>query len=159
VRAYVGLGANLGDRERTLRAAVEQLAGELGIEVISVSTLRETEPWGRADQPSYLNGAVELETALGQQALLDALLRVERSLGRVRSDERWGPRTIDLDLLVQGDAAVDEPGLTLPHPHLHERRFVLEPLVELAPTLVIPGRGRAADLLAALPEQPSRLTP
>jgi 2-amino-4-hydroxy-6-hydroxymethyldihydropteridine diphosphokinase len=149
VRAYVGLGANLGDREGSIRRAVTLLGGAAGVEVVSVSTLRETEPWGPVEQPPYLNGAVELETELGPRALLELLLDVERRLGRVRT-KRWGPRTIDLDLLLHGDWVVDEPGLTLPHPRLHERRFALEPLAELAPDAVIPGRGTVSALLAAL---------
>jgi 2-amino-4-hydroxy-6-hydroxymethyldihydropteridine diphosphokinase len=150
VRAFVGLGANLGDREQTIRGAVAALDAEPAVEVVAVSALRETEPWGPVAQPRYLNGVAELETDLGPRALLDALLRVEQGLGRVRSGERWGPRTIDLDLLLVGDQTVDEPGLTLPHPRLHERRFVLEPLAELAPGLVVPGRGEVVALLEAL---------
>jgi 2-amino-4-hydroxy-6-hydroxymethyldihydropteridine diphosphokinase len=142
--AYVGLGANLGDREATIRAAVAALPG-----VSAVSTLRETDPVGVADQPRFLNGVAALETELTARELLDILLAVERQLGRERR-ERWGPRTIDLDLLLYGDAELDEPGLTVPHPLLHERRFVLEPLAELAPGLVVPGRGRVEDLLAEL---------
>jgi len=143
-RAYVGLGANVGDREATIAAAVARLPG-----VVAVSRLVETDPVGVVDQPPFLNGAAELETRLGPRELLDTLLAIERDLGRERR-ERWGPRTIDLDLLVYGDERVDEPGLTLPHPRLHERRFALEPLAELAPGLVIPGRGAVADLLAEL---------
>lgn len=150
VRAYVGMGANLGDREATIRRAVALLGSMPGIEITGISTLRQTAPWGRAEQPPYLNAAVELETELEPRVLLDVLLDVERRLGRVRTGERFGPRTIDLDLLVHGDAVCDEPGLTLPHPRLHERRFALEPLAELAPDLVVPGRGTAASLLEAL---------
>jgi 2-amino-4-hydroxy-6-hydroxymethyldihydropteridine diphosphokinase len=149
VRAYVGLGANLGDRESTIRRAVRLLGETPGVDPVAVSTLRETESWGPVEQPAYLNGVVEVETELAPQALLGVLLDVERRLGRVRA-ERWGPRTIDLDLLIHGDAVVDEPGLTLPHPHLHERRFVLEPLAELAPDAVVPRRGTVADLLREL---------
>ena len=155
VLAYVGLGANLGDREGTIRRAVKLLGAADGVEVLSVSTLRETEPWGPVEQPPYLNGAVELETALGPRALLELLLDVERRLGRVRT-ERWGPRTIDLDLLLHGDGVVEAPGLTLPHPRLHERRFALEPLAELAPDAVVPGRGTVSALLAALDEDGRR---
>ncbi|MBA3374811.1 MAG: 2-amino-4-hydroxy-6-hydroxymethyldihydropteridine diphosphokinase [Gaiellaceae bacterium] len=146
-RAYVGLGGNLGPTEVTLLRAVDLLAVEPGIEILAVSQLRETDPIGTADQPTFLNGAVALETTLGPRELLDALLRVEQELGRVRGGERWGPRTIDLDLLVYGDEIVQEPGLRVPHPRLHERRFALEPLVELEPELEIPGSGRAAELL------------
>jgi 2-amino-4-hydroxy-6-hydroxymethyldihydropteridine diphosphokinase len=148
-RAFVGLGANLGDREGTIRRALELLAAREGIEIVAVSALRETEPVGYVDQPSFLNGAAEVETTLRPRELLDALLDVERGLGRERG-ERWGPRTIDLDLLLYGDERIAEPGLTVPHPRLHERRFALEPLVELDPDLDVPGRGRLADLLARL---------
>ena len=143
-RAYVGLGANLGEREATIRAALAMLPG-----VVAVSTLRETEPVGVVDQPPFLNGAAALATELAPRELLDALLAVERELGRERRG-RWGPRTIDLDLLLYGDETVDEPGLTVPHPRLHERRFALEPLLDLDPELVVPGRGRVEDLLAEL---------
>lgn len=143
-RAYVGVGSNLGDREGTIRAAIAALPG-----VVAVSELRETDPVGRTDQPTFLNGAVALETELSPRELLDTLLAVERQLGRERR-ERWGPRTIDLDLLVVDDVTCDEPGLTLPHPRLHERRFALEPLAELAPDLVVPARGAVAELLAAV---------
>jgi 2-amino-4-hydroxy-6-hydroxymethyldihydropteridine diphosphokinase len=146
-RAYVGLGANLGDREATLRAAVDALAAEDGIEVVAVSTLRETEPVGVGEQPRFLNGAAELETALTARELLHFLLAVEQRFGRVRVPGEHGPRTLDLDLLLYGEEAIDEPGLTVPHPRLHERRFVLEPLAELAPGLVVPGRGDVESLL------------
>jgi 2-amino-4-hydroxy-6-hydroxymethyldihydropteridine diphosphokinase len=146
-RAYVGLGANLGDRERTLRTAVDALAAEEGIEVVAVSTLRETEPVGVGEQPLYLNGAAELETTLTARELLARLLAVEQQFGRVRVPDEHGPRTLDLDLLLYGDEAIDEPGLTVPHPRLHERRFILEPLAELAPGLVVPGRGDMESLL------------
>jgi 2-amino-4-hydroxy-6-hydroxymethyldihydropteridine diphosphokinase len=146
-RAYVGLGANLGDRERTIGAAVDALAAEEGIEVVSVSTLRETAPLGVGEQPRFLNGAVELETTLTARELLDRLLAVEQRFGRVRVPGEHGPRTLDLDLLLYGDEAIDQPELHVPHPRLHERRFVLEPLAELAPGLVVPGRGDVESLL------------
>ena len=149
MRAYVGLGSNLGDREQAIEQAVALLGAEPQVEVVATSTLRETEPWGPVAQPGFLNGAVEVETSLEPRALLGVLLDVERRLGRVR-DERFGPRTIDLDLLVFGDAVLDEPGLTVPHPRLHERAFALEPLHELDPELVVPGRGRVDELLRAL---------
>lgn len=149
-RAYVGLGANLGDRERTLRAAVDALAAEDEVEVVSVSVLRETEPVGVGRQPLYLNGAAELETTLTARRLLDRLLAVEQRFGRIRVPGEQGPRTLDLDLLLYGDEVIDEPGLTVPHPRLHERRFVLEPLAELAPGLVVAGRGDVESLLSGL---------
>jgi 2-amino-4-hydroxy-6-hydroxymethyldihydropteridine diphosphokinase len=149
-RAFVGLGANLGDREATLHAAVDALGGEAGVEVVAVSTLRETEPVGVGEQPLYLNGAAELETTLTARELLDLLLAVERRFGRVRTPGEHGPRTLDLDLLLYGDDAIDEPELHVPHPRLHERRFVLEPLAELAPGLVVPGRGDVESLLSGV---------
>jgi 2-amino-4-hydroxy-6-hydroxymethyldihydropteridine diphosphokinase len=148
-KAYVGLGANLGPKEVTLLRAVDLLAAEDGIEVLELSELRETAPVGVVDQPEFLNAALAVETSLTPRELLDVLLRVERELGRVR-DERWGPRTIDLDLLVYGDETVDEPGLRVPHPRLHERRFALEPLADLEPELEIPGLGKVSDALARL---------
>jgi 2-amino-4-hydroxy-6-hydroxymethyldihydropteridine diphosphokinase len=149
-KAYVGLGGNLGDREATLRRALDLLAQEQGVEVIAVSELRETDPVGVVDQPRFLNAAAALETSLSPRKLLDALLGIERALGRVRSGVRWGPRTIDLDLLLYGDEQIAEPGLHVPHPRLHERRFALEPLSELDPDLELPGRGAIRDLLAGL---------
>jgi 2-amino-4-hydroxy-6-hydroxymethyldihydropteridine diphosphokinase len=144
-RAYVGLGSNLGDREQAIRNAADAIAAT------RLSTIRETEPWGLEEQPLFLNAVAEVETELGPRELLDELLEVERRLGRERgAGPRYGPRTIDLDLLLYGEETVDEPGLTVPHPHLHERRFVLEPLVELDADLVVPGRGRVSDILAAL---------
>jgi 2-amino-4-hydroxy-6-hydroxymethyldihydropteridine diphosphokinase len=150
-RAYVGVGANLGDRERTIRDALAALAARPDVAVVAVSALRETDPVGYLDQPRFLNGAAALETELAPRALLDALLEVERELGRVRGDgPRYGPRPIDLDLLLHGDLVVDEPGLVVPHPRLHERLFALEPLAELDPELVVPGRGAVEDLIARL---------
>ncbi len=147
--AFVGIGSNLGDREENLRRAVELLSEEERIDVTAVSEIRETAPVGPVEQGPFLNGAVQIETDLGSRALLERLLAVELRLGRVR-DERWGPRTIDLDLLLYGDEVVDEPGLRVPHPRLHERRFALEPLADLAPSLEIPGKGPISRLLAEL---------
>jgi 2-amino-4-hydroxy-6-hydroxymethyldihydropteridine diphosphokinase len=149
-RAYVGLGANLGDREGALRAALAALAATDGIDVIATSTFRETDPVDYLDQPRFLNGAAALDTTLAPRELLDALLEVERSLGRTREGPRFGPRTIDLDLLLYGDESLDEPGLTVPHPRLHVRAFALEPLAELAPGLVVPGHGSLETLLQKL---------
>jgi 2-amino-4-hydroxy-6-hydroxymethyldihydropteridine diphosphokinase len=146
-RAYVGLGANLGDRERTLREAVATLDSEEGIEVVAVSTLRETAPVGVGEQPLFLNGAAALDATLEASELLERLLAVERRFGRVRIAGEHGPRTLDLDLLLYGDKKIDKPGLAVPHPRLHERRFVLEPLVELDPGLIVPGRGTVESLL------------
>jgi 2-amino-4-hydroxy-6-hydroxymethyldihydropteridine diphosphokinase len=148
VRAYVGLGANLGDREATLRRAVDLLGAEPGVEVVAVSTLRETEPVGYLDQPRFLNGAVAVETELEPGELLARLLAVEQELGRERTGPRYGPRTVDLDLLLYGDRVVDEPGLSVPHPRLAERPFALEPLAELDPELSLPDGRRVGELLA-----------
>lgn len=150
MRAYVGLGSNLGDREATLRQALAALGEVPGVRIVAVSSFRETDPVGFLDQPRFLNGAAAVETELSPQELLAALLEVERGLGRIRGGERYGPRTVDLDLLVYGDLALAEDGLELPHPRLHERRFALEPLAELAPGLEIPGKGVVEALLAKL---------
>jgi len=150
-RAYVALGANLGDRERTIRAALAELDGTPGVEVAAVSRLVETEPVGYLDQPRFLNGAAALETSLPPQELLDLLLAVERRFGRSREGvPPQGPRTLDLDLLLYGTAQIEEPGLRIPHPRLHERAFVLGPLAELDPSLEVPGKGDIQTLLAGL---------
>jgi 2-amino-4-hydroxy-6-hydroxymethyldihydropteridine diphosphokinase len=149
-RAFVGLGANLGDREATIEQALELLRGTPGIIVVAVSTFRETEPVGYLDQPRFLNGAAELETTLSPRELLDRMLAVEHALGRERTGPRFGPRTIDLDLLLYRDETIDAPGLRVPHPRLHERRFALEPLAELDPGLELPGRGPIHAVLAGL---------
>jgi 2-amino-4-hydroxy-6-hydroxymethyldihydropteridine diphosphokinase len=154
-RAFVGLGSNLGDREATLRRAVEALGDLPQTAVVRVSSFRDTEPVGIRDQPRFLNGAVELETELQPRELLERLLGIERSLGRERRGVRpGGPRTIDLDLLLYGDATIAAPGLVIPHPRLHERRFVLEPLADLDPALDVPGKGRVEALLAELDSGP-----
>jgi 2-amino-4-hydroxy-6-hydroxymethyldihydropteridine diphosphokinase len=146
--AYVGLGSNLGDRERLIREAAELIGAA------RLSTVIETEPWGHRDQPLFLNAVAELETPLAARQLLDHLLDVERRLGRERIGPQWGPRTIDLDLLLYGDQMLDEPGLVVPHPRLTEREFVLRPLAELVPTLKIPGKGTVQAALAGLSSEP-----
>ena len=148
MRAYIGLGGNVGDRAGNLERAVAALRDDCDVDVVVVSAFRETEPVGYRDQPPFLNGVVAVETALPPPAFLDRLLAVERALGRERSGPRFGPRTIDLDLLLYGAETVEEPGLTVPHPRLAERRFVLEPLVELDPQLVLPDGRAVRELLA-----------
>lgn len=143
-RAYVGLGSNLGDREKLIRDAAELIGAQ------RLSSIVETEPWGYENQPPFLNAAAELETALTPRQLLDHLLDVERRLGRERIGHRWGPRRIDLDLLLYGDEVVAEPGLVVPHPRLLEREFALRPLAELVPKRIIPGFGTVQDALARL---------
>ena len=155
VYAYVGLGSNLGDREGTLRAAIGRLRHLPESQVLRVSTLRNTDPVGNVDQPRFLNGAIQLETALSARRLLGRLLELERSFGRDRGAvPHQGPRTLDLDLLLYGQEVIDEPGLEVPHPRLHERRFVLEPLAELDPSLEVPGKGSVQALLARLDSAP-----
>jgi len=146
----VGLGSNLGEREATLWKALEGLGATEGIEVVAVSSFRETDPVGVVDQPRFVNGAAALETSLRPRELLERLLDVERSLGRDRAvEERWGPRTLDLDLLLYGGETIDEPGLEVPHPRLTERAFVLEPLLELDPDLRLPDGRPLRDLYGA----------
>ena len=151
MRAYVGLGSNLGDREATLHAAIERLRQDPEIDVIAVSTLRETEPVGYVDQPPFLNGAVALETALAPEELLARLQAIERDLGRVREGvPRYGPRTCDLDLLLYDNLELETPELIVPHPRLTERRFALEPLVELDPQLSLPDGRKLAEIVAGI---------
>jgi 2-amino-4-hydroxy-6-hydroxymethyldihydropteridine diphosphokinase len=145
-RAFIGLGSNLGERETTIRGAVGELAS-LG-DVVAVSPIYETEPVGFRDQPDFLNAAVELETDLEPGDLLEGLLSIERALGRKRTFPN-APRTIDLDLLLYGDQVISTPELTLPHPRLHERAFVLVPLAKLVPDLILPVLGKTvSDALA-----------
>lgn len=142
VTACIGLGANLGDAAATLRAAFDAIAGLAGTRLVAASPLYVTPAWGLEDQPDFVNAAARVETALAPGALLEALLEIERRFGRDRSrEQRWGPRTLDLDLLLYGDAVIDLPGLQVPHPRLHERAFALVPLADVAPELHIAGHG------------------
>ncbi len=151
--AYVGLGANLGDRLTTIEQALSELESLDSVELRGVSKLRETDPVGRVDQPRFLNGACQLETTIAPRTLLDALLAIETGLGRIRG-ERWGPRTIDLDLLLFGTQVIDEPGLVVPHPRLAERAFVLEPLLDLEPDLTLPDGRSVKELFLATKMRP-----
>lgn len=149
--AYIGLGANLGDRMTTLRLAIRRLRTLGRIE--RVSSLYETEPVGYLEQPPFLNAVVALDTALAPAELVGALLGIERNLGRQRTFPN-APRTLDLDLLIVDNEILDTPDLTLPHPRLHERAFVLVPLAEIAPELMLPGSGMTMpELLQTLPDQ------
>ena len=149
-RAYIGIGSNLGDREAAFKAALTALADTEHIIVLKVSAPLETEPVGGPEQPYFLNAAAELQTSLSPRALLSRLLAIEEELGRVRV-EIWGPRVIDLDLLLYDDQVIDEPGLQVPHPLMHTRAFVLKPLAEIAPQAMHPALDKtAAQLLAEL---------
>ena len=155
--AAIGLGANLGDAAATLREAIAELARLPRTELLRASRLYRTPAWGVTEQPDFINAVAVLETELDARSLLDALLAIEREYGRVRVvGERWGPRTLDLDLLLYGDAVIDAPGLRVPHPHLHERAFALLPLLEIWPDVAIPGvasvRDCAAEMAALTPE-------
>lgn len=147
VRAVIGLGANLGDPAAQLRTAIAAIGRIADTRVLAVSSFYRTAPVGFLAQPEFVNAAVTVETTLAPRALLDALQAIEAAAGRERRFKD-APRTLDLDLLLYGDRVADEPGLTIPHPRLHERAFALAPLVEIAPDAEVPGHGRAADLLA-----------
>lgn len=147
---YIGLGSNLADPRTQVENGLRVLAALADSHLRRRSWLYRTAPWGRADQPEFVNAVAHLETTLTPRELLNRLLAVERAAGRVRDDTLWGPRVLDLDILVFGEIELDEPGLRLPHPHLHERAFALAPLAEIAPDLVIPGRGRVRDLLTRI---------
>lgn len=148
--AYVGLGSNLDGPEQRIRHALSALDAIARTRLVCHSRLYRTAPWGRGEQPDFINAVAQLSTSLSPRELLDALLAIEVEQGRHRDGPRWGPRTLDLDLLVHGGTRMEEPGLTLPHPHIAERAFVLLPLVEIASEFVIPGAGRVRELLAGV---------
>ncbi|MEU1047104.1 2-amino-4-hydroxy-6-hydroxymethyldihydropteridine diphosphokinase [Streptomyces ambofaciens] len=151
-RAVIALGANLGNRLETLQGAIDALEDTPGVRVKGVSAVYETEPWGVApdSQPSYFNAVVIVKTTLPPSSLLERAHAVEEAFHRVR-DERWGPRTLDVDIVAYAEVVSDDPQLTLPHPRAHERAFVLAPWLDVDPEAALPGRGRVADLLAAVP--------
>lgn len=139
--AYIAVGSNLGDREDTIASAVRSIERLEDTTVVRTSTIIQTDPVGPGGQGAYLNGVLQIRTALTPRALLDELMGIERAHGRDRDrEQRWGARTLDLDLLIYDDRIIDEPGLSVPHPRMHERSFVLIPLCEIAPDLEIPGR-------------------
>ena len=146
-RAWVGLGSNLGDPVRQLRAALDAMSGSPGLAVLGRSSLYRARAWGDPQQADFLNAVIGLEVAMGATQLLDALLDIELMLGRTRGSRRWGPRTIDLDLLLFDDCILDSERLVLPHPRMHERAFVLVPLLELCGDIDIPGQGVASACL------------
>lgn len=157
VSAFIGLGSNLGDPRRQIEAAFAAIAALPHTHLVRHSSLYLSAPWGVADQPEFVNAVAQIETALSPRELMQALLGIERDFGRERSGDRWGPRILDLDLLVYADRVIDEPGLHVPHPHLHERAFVLVPLAEIAPGVEVPGRGRVSGLLALVDASACRL--
>jgi len=149
-QVLLGLGGNVGEVRSTLDEAIALLADGVHVKLIARSSDYRTPPWGVTEQPPFVNCVILVETPLSPRALLDRALTVERALGRDRTKEqRWGRRTLDIDLIAYGDVAVDEPGLTLPHPRLFERAFVLVPLAEIVPDRMIAGR-RVRDALAQL---------
>lgn len=144
--ACIGLGANLGDAAQTLREAFQALAALPQTTLQARSQLYSTPAWGNEDQPAFVNAAAVLDTALPGPVLLDALLEIERRFGRVRDPAvHWGPRALDLDVLLYGEEVIDLPQLQVPHPYLHARAFALLPLAEIAPDATIPGHGRVRD--------------
>lgn len=148
---FVGLGANLGDAQAAVRAGLDALSNLRSTRLLHASGLYLTPAWGMTEQPDFINAVAMLETALAPADLLDELLAIERRAGRDRAQGlRWGPRALDLDLLLYGDRIIDEPGLRVPHPHLHERAFALVPLLEIAPDARIPGIGPGRDVLARM---------
>jgi 2-amino-4-hydroxy-6-hydroxymethyldihydropteridine diphosphokinase len=145
VRAAIALGSNLEDPEDQVRRALDEIAGLADTRLMARSSLHRTAPVGYLDQPDFVNACALVETGLAPRALLQELLAIEKRHGRTRAIAN-GPRTLDLDIVLYGDQVIDEPGLTVPHPRAHQRAFVLEPLLEVWPDAVIPGRGRASDL-------------
>jgi 2-amino-4-hydroxy-6-hydroxymethyldihydropteridine diphosphokinase len=152
VKAFVGLGANIGDPAKQIGGALAALRGLPGTRVARASSLWRSAPVGYAAQPEFLNAVAEIETEQDARALLGELLAIERRFGRERTFAN-APRTLDLDLLLYGDRVLSEQGLEVPHPRMHERAFVLAPLVEIAPEIEIPGKGKAATLLARCKDQ------
>jgi 2-amino-4-hydroxy-6-hydroxymethyldihydropteridine diphosphokinase len=148
VVAYIGLGSNQDHPVRQVRKAIEELAGLPSTRLLTSSPLYKSAPLGPADQPDYINAVTALETGLTPSALLNALQALEGRHGRVRGGVRWGPRNLDLDLLLYGNAIIDAPDLQVPHPGLPERGFVLYPLADIAPDFDVPGHGPVKQLLA-----------
>ncbi|MGI2326067.1 MULTISPECIES: 2-amino-4-hydroxy-6-hydroxymethyldihydropteridine diphosphokinase [unclassified Methylococcus] len=150
-KAYIGLGGNLGNAAETVRTARRAIGAVPGVRELAFSSLYRSAPMGPSDQPDYVNAVMAVATSLAPQALLHALQRIERIHGRVRTGERWGPRTLDLDLLLYDDLVLDTETLRLPHPGIAEREFVLYPLAEIAPDLDIPDRGPLRELVRNCP--------
>ena len=157
-RAYLGFGSNLGDREKRILTAMELLDRAEGVSVVSRSTLYETDPVGETDQPPFLNAAAGVETELSPRELLKLIREIEKTIGRTPT-YRWGPREIDIDILLFDDCVVDEEGLTIPHPRMHQRAFVLVPLLEIAPEALHPVLGKTIEELLLVSGPPSGVRP
>lgn len=158
-QCFISLGSNIGDGPAIIQKALARLAQTEGVQLGRVSSLYRTAPWGNTEQAEFTNAVAELETLLEAPELLAGLLGIERELGRNRDTGHWGPRLIDLDLLTYGDELINRPGLIVPHPHMHERAFVLVPLLELEPEFEIPGLGRAVVFQQQFASQPVRKIP
>jgi len=157
--AYIGIGSNLGDTRRNCRRAIERIGRIPGCSITGLSGLYLTEPVGVEGQDWYVNGVVAISTSLSAQDLIKGLYTIEADMGRVRK-ERWGPRIIDLDILLFGQDVIREPNLTIPHPFMHERRFVIAPMVDLAPDLAHPTLGKKmTELLKMIPEDGQVVNP
>jgi 2-amino-4-hydroxy-6-hydroxymethyldihydropteridine diphosphokinase len=148
--AYIGLGSNLAVPLDQLRSALRAIAAVPSTRVVRHSRFYRTAPWGKSDQPEFINAVAEIETGLSARDLLDRLLAIERGAGRERTAERWGPRVLDLDILLYGREIIDEPSLHVPHPHMRDRAFVIIPLADVAPHLQIPGMGPIGDMLTRI---------
>lgn len=148
--AWLGLGANLQQPLAQLNESIQRISHTPGVAVLQVSSFYKTPPWGDEDQPDFINAVVRIETSLAPIELLHHMQSIETDMGRVRKGRRWGPRLIDIDVLLYADQSIDSKELSLPHPRMHQRAFVLLPLCELEPEIEIPGRGRAGSLLAGL---------
>ena len=159
IDAYIGLGSNLGDSRAQVLGAIVSLGRFVGTRIVALSRLYRTPPWGLLEQPDFVNAAVWVQTTLTPRELLDGLLAIERAAGRIRHGERWGPRVLDLDLLHVSGVTHNDENLVLPHPHIAERAFVLAPLADIAPVLVIPGQGVVSDLLAAIDSRSCQILP
>lgn len=152
MRYWIGLGSNLGDPAAHVKTALTELSSQPGISLRRVSRMYRTAPWGHRDQPDFVNAVVALDSPQEPMVMLGRLQDIEGRMGRVRSGRRWGPRLIDLDVLLAGDLILHLERLVVPHPRMHRRRFVLMPMAEIDPGLVIPARGRVQHLLLGLPE-------
>ena len=159
VMAWIGLGSNLQNPEQQLTQALTELKNAVQLTLIAYSGLYRTPPMGPANQPDYINAVAMIETHLDPESLLDTMQAIETQHGRVRDGEQWGPRTLDLDLLIYADARISSERLTIPHPGIGLRNFVLYPMREISPTMVIPGLGPISDVIQQLDQAPPTRLP